>query len=246
MYLKKLEKREKAIEQLKSISYDSNEYEGLIAQLLKLEQAQERQKETAKKVQEEREVAVSHNSKVEQLIKNREVAEKKLQELQDKDPTSTIETLKLLLEICDRVIVGKQIPKRLEILERFINIELANFTSQYTVKLDMQKDKIKPKVLKKDKIYPIENVSTGEKARINISLIFAIRNILTRLDKQVYNINLLYIDELLGVLDFAGKHLLIDTLKTYDLNIFIVSHDYTFPGIELLNLVKENNKTNVE
>ena len=109
----------------------------------------------------------------------------------------------------------------------------------------MHNNKIKPSIVKGSKVYPVENVSTGEKARINVSLIFAIRNILTRLHKEVYNINFLYVDELLGVLDFSGKHLLLETLRTYDLNIFLVSHDYNFPDVETLNLVKSNNKTKV-
>ena len=110
----------------------------------------------------------------------------------------------------------------------------------------MDKNKIKPNIIKENKVYPVENLSTGEQTRINISLIFAIRNILTRLRKELYNINLLYVDEILGVLDFSGKHLLLETLKSYNLNIFLVSHDYTFPNVELLNLEKKNNKTRVK
>ena len=73
--------------------------------------------------------------------------------------STTLENLKILLEICDKIIVSKQIPKRLEILERFINIELSNFTSQYTIKLEMVKDKIKPSIIKEGKIY--QNYKTG-------------------------------------------------------------------------------------
>ncbi len=244
-YQEKVTERKLLKDKLNGMVYDEQEYSALVAQVLKLEQAQERQSNLAKEAQEQREEAIAHNSKVKVDSASKKEAQEKLIDLekQDTELTSTITDLKLLIEICDKVIIGKQIPKRLEILERFINIELANFTSQYTVKLEMINNKIKPSVIKEGKTYPVENISTGEKARINISLIFAIRNILTRLRKEVYNINLLYVDEILGVLDFSGKHLLMETLLKYNLNIFLVSHDYTFPDIELLTLLKDNNKT---
>ena len=244
-YLDKQKDREQLKGTLEGMVYNEAEYTGLVAQLLKLEQAQTRQNTQVKEAQAQRETAIAHNSKISRDVVAKKEAQEKLIELekQSEKLENMITKLQLLIEICDKVIVGKQIPKRLEILERFINIELANFTSQYNVKLEMQNNKIKPSLIKHNQVYPITSASTGEKARINLSLIFAIRNILTRLNKEVYNINLLYVDEILGVLDFSGKHLLLKTLKMYDLNIFLVSHDYTFPDVQILNLVKTDNKT---
>ena len=244
-YQEKVKERKEIKDKLLNVSYSAEEFDGLLAQQLKIKQAQEAQSNKLKEVQAQRETAITHNTKIDLDTIAKKIAQGNLEELAQQNPDVLITNIKVLIEICDKVILNKQIPKRLEVLERFINIELVNFTSQYQVKLDMDKNKIKPSVIKNSKVYPVENISTGEKARINISLIFAIRNILTRLNKEVYNINLLYVDELLGVLDFSGKHLLLETLKTYNLNIFLVSHDYTFPDIELLNLVKKDNKTKV-
>jgi len=245
-YQSKLETRREQKDKLNGLVYDEREYNNLIVQVQKIEQAQEIQVQRAKEVQEKREYAIAHNERVKQNIKQKEEAESKLETLAQDDKGAEITKLKLLIEICEKVIVNKQIPKRLSILERFINMELANFTSQYKVSLTMEKNKIKPSIIKNKKVYPIENTSRGERARLNVSLIFAIRNILVQLQKEIYNINLLYIDELTSTLDFSGKHLLLDALKAYKLNKFLVSHDYVFPNVELLNLIKKDNKTVVE
>ena len=248
--LKKLkEQKEKARvyndvkSKLTDVKFSGAELTEATAQLEKIQEKQEKEQERLKKQKEERDKIIKHNSKVAQKT---DLETKLAQAQEELNAQELLHTkITLLLNICETVIVGKQIPKRLEILEKFINIELANFTSQFTVKLEMD-SKIKPKVLKNKKVYPFENLSTGEKLRINISLIFAIRTILQKLGKEVYNINLLYIDEVLGVLDFAGKHLLLESLQRYNLNIFLVSHDFIFPDVQLLQLVKKGNKTNVQ
>ena len=131
-YLRKQEERRELKDKLHSMSYDESEYNGLLAQQAKLEQAQDQQSLELKEAQAQREKAIANNTKVDYDTATKIEAEAKVwalaQEQQYAEETTT--NIKLLIEICDKVIVGKQIPKRLEILERFINVELANFTSQ--------------------------------------------------------------------------------------------------------------------
>ena len=158
----------------------------------------------------------------------------------------SVQILLTLEEVCNKVIVAKQIPNRLKILESFINEELANYTSQYSVKLSMKNDKIIKEITKEGKTYPIENLSSGEKTRLNIALLFAVRHILLALQKDIYNINLVFFDEVFGTLDVSGRNILVETIKEYGLNQFIVSHSYINPEYPVLELVRKNNKTRIK
>ena len=59
--------------------------------------------------------------------------------------------------------------------------------------------------------------------------------------------NLLFLDEITGVLDDAGKEKLIDILQEEDnMNVFLISHDFTHPLIEKVSIIKENNISYLE
>jgi DNA repair exonuclease SbcCD ATPase subunit len=107
----------------------------------------------------------------------------------------------------------------------------------------MDDSKIKPKVIKFGKEYPYKNCSQGERGRINLALLLAIRNILQVLGKSVTN--LLFIDELLNIIDAGGKKIIVNTLSELDLNSFIICHDFTF-DVAQLELVKKDNMTYVQ
>jgi DNA repair exonuclease SbcCD ATPase subunit len=213
-------------------------------EIIQLRELDKKQNEEYEKVKQEREKAISHNAHLDAEKKNKENAKVELAQLEEKEKASKalLQDLELLLEICDKVIIEKQIPKRLELLEKLINIELSNFTSQYKIKLDMN-EKIKPKIVKNGKEYPYENCSQGERGRINLALLFAIRCILEKIDKPVPNF--LFIDELLNIIDTGGKELIVTTLQTLDITSMIVCHDYEF-DIPQLVLIKKENKTNVQ
>jgi len=57
----------------------------------------------------------------------------------------------------------------------------------------------------------------------------------------------LFLDEITGVLDDAGKEKLIDILQEEDnMNVFLISHDFTHPLIEKVSIIKENNISYIE
>ena len=60
------------------------------------------------------------------------------------------------------------------------------------------------------------------------------------------SINLLFLDEISGTLDEPGKEKLIETLRQEQhLNVFLISHDFTHPLIEKVELKKENKITRI-
>jgi len=58
--------------------------------------------------------------------------------------------------------------------------------------------------------------------------------------------NLLFLDEIIGVIDSDGKEKLTEILLNENLNTFIVSHDWNHPLIPRLNIVKEHNVSRIE
>ena len=72
-----------------------------------------------------------------------------------------------------------------------------------------------------------------------------IRSLLSKIGGNY--INLLFLDEITGVLDDAGKEKLIDILQEENnLNVFLISHDFTHPLIEKISIIKENNVSYIE
>ena len=68
----------------------------------------------------------------------------------------------------------------------------------------------------------------------------AIRSLLSKLGGS--SINLLFLDEITGVLDDEGKEKLVEVLqKEHDLNVFLISHDFTHPLIDKISIVKNIN-----
>jgi DNA repair exonuclease SbcCD ATPase subunit len=88
-------------------------------------------------------------------------------------------------------------------------------------------------------------VSGGEFSRIQTAILLSIRSLLSKIGGNY--INLLFLDEITGVLDDAGKEKLIDILQEENnLNVFLISHDFTHPLIEKISIIKENNVSYIE
>ena len=59
--------------------------------------------------------------------------------------------------------------------------------------------------------------------------------------------NLLFLDEITGVLDDEGKEKLIEVLqRENNLNVFLISHDFTHPLIDKISIVKEDNISSIQ
>jgi DNA repair exonuclease SbcCD ATPase subunit len=90
----------------------------------------------------------------------------------------------------------------------------------------------------------ISNLSSGERARVNLATILSIRSILSSLTNT--KINLLFLDEVIGVIDAEGKEKLSEILLQESLNTFIVSHDWSHPLIPRINIIKEKHISRIE
>ena len=134
---------------------------------------------------------------------------------------------------------------KLENLTKELEVSINHYLSllsdgQFQVEFKLDKEKLNISVINNGIATPIETVSGGEFSRIQTSILLAIRSLLSKLGGS--SINLLFLDEITGVLDDEGKDKLIEVLQSEpNLNVFLISHDFTHPLIDKISIVKEDN-----
>lgn len=88
-------------------------------------------------------------------------------------------------------------------------------------------------------------LSMGEKARVNIAALLAIRKLMQALSNS--RTNLLILDETIENLDIEGKEKLVEVLLNEScLNTIIMSHSFSHPLIDKVNIHKNNNISSIE
>ena len=124
-------------------------------------------------------------------------------------------------------------------LELQINSYLQELSSgKFQIVFILQDEKLNIEILDEGVAVGIEEVSAGELAKINTSTLLAIRKLMSAISST--KLNILFLDEVMGVLDDEGKEKLIEVLlNEKDLNTFLVSHEYSHPLIPKINIVKE-------
>ena len=131
-------------------------------------------------------------------------------------------------------------------LEDTINRYLSELSDgKFQIIFRLEGEKLNIIVVNDGKESPVETVSGGEFSRIQTAILLSIRSLLSKIGGNY--INLLFLDEITGVLDDAGKEKLIDILQEEDnMNVFLISHDFTHPLIEKVSIIKENNISYIE
>ena len=59
-------------------------------------------------------------------------------------------------------------------------------------------------------------------------------------------LNILFLDEVIAVLDDAGREKLVEVLLNEDLNTYIVSHGWTHPLLDKKEVIKQENISRLE
>jgi len=73
----------------------------------------------------------------------------------------------------------------------------------------------------------------------------AIRKLMSSISKS--RLNILFLDEVINVLDEAGREKLVEVLlQEEELNTYIVSHGWTHPLLEKIEIVKNGNISELE
>ena len=88
-------------------------------------------------------------------------------------------------------------------------------------------------------------MSSGELTRVNTATLVAIRKLMSSISKS--RINVLFLDEVINVLDEQGREKLVEVLLQEEgLNTYIVSHGWTHPLLEKIEVIKEDNISRLE
>ena len=130
-------------------------------------------------------------------------------------------------------------------LEELANTYLAELSDgRFTLEFVVSNDKLNVQVEDDGKIVDILALSSGELARVNTATLIAIRKLMSSISKS--RLNILFLDEVIAVLDDAGREKLVEVLLNEDLNTYIVSHGWTHPLLDKKEVVKEENISRLE
>jgi DNA repair exonuclease SbcCD ATPase subunit len=123
---------------------------------------------------------------------------------------------------------------------------LAEFSDgRFSINFVVENDKLNVEVSDNGNIIDILALSSGELARVNIATLVAIRKLMTSISRS--QINVLFLDEVNQALDEAGKEKVVEILlKEENLNTYLVSHGWTHPLLEKIEIVKTENISSLE
>ena len=130
-------------------------------------------------------------------------------------------------------------------LEELANEYLAELSDgRFTLEFVVSNDKLNVEITDAGNIIDILALSSGELARVNTASLLAIRRLMSSISKS--KINILFLDEVISVLDDAGKERLVEVLLREDLNTYLVSHGWSHPLLEKIEVVKDGNISRLE
>jgi DNA repair exonuclease SbcCD ATPase subunit len=162
--------------------------------------------------------------------------------------TSELSDLQVLVKAFSTTgLVAYKIECLVKDLEELTNTYLADMAGgrfQLSFQINSS-DKLNVVITDNGQNIDIAALSSGERARVNVSTLLAIRKLMQALSNS--RTNLLILDETVEHLDVEGKEKLIEVLLAEDsLNTFLISHGFSHPLLEKLNVVKEHNVSRIE
>ena len=214
-----------------------------------LEQQVKSQAEIKQKAIDHNQQVGIHNAKVDALIEQKESFSSRQHTIKNdiinlSNKVANLNVLKKAFSTSG--IVAFKLENLTKELELAINRYLASLSDgQFQVSFKLDKEKLNIIVSNNGVDTPIETVSGGEFSRIQTAILLAIRSLLAKLGGS--SVNLLFLDEITGVLDDEGKEKLIEVLREEDnLNVFLISHDFTHPLIDKVSIIKQNNISSIQ
>jgi DNA repair exonuclease SbcCD ATPase subunit len=213
-------------------------------------------KETIQTVRADIKKAIAHNEKATAFNTKIDVILEQTADFEEKlrVKTSELDELVGLVAIVDILkksfstngLIAYKIESLVKDLEDEINKYLAELSAgRFQLNFNLKGEKLNIQIIDEGRTVEIEALSSGEFGRVNTATLLGIRKVMNILSKS--KLNLLILDEVMGVLDDMGKEKLIEILlEETEINTFIVSHEYTHPLLNKINITKENNISRLE
>jgi len=193
--------------------------------------------------------ALKHNSKINVYLEQNEKFSEELKEAREQlvfltDKYKNLEVLKKAFST--NGLIAYKLENLVKDLEVHTNEYLAELSDgRFTIEFSISSDKLNVIVTDEGKEISISAPSSGEMARINISTLLAIRKLMSSISKNT--INVLFLDEVISVLDDYGRERLVEVLLQEEgLNTFLVSHSWTHPLVDKLKIKKRDGVSWIE
>ena len=205
-------------------------------------------KKELERIAKENEKRTRNNTKIEIIqaqtdgfIQKLNTAKEVLEEQKELD--SNLEILKKAFST--NGLLAYKIENLVKELEALTNTYLAELSDgRFTLEFIVSNDKLNVQITDNENIVDILALSSGELARVNTATLIAIRKLMSSISKS--RINILFLDEVINVLDDSGREKMVEVLLQEDLNTYVVSHGWTHPLLEKVEVVKEGNVSKLE
>lgn len=200
------------------------------------------------RVRKHNETVNKHNSRIQVVLEQAETFKQQLEILskdlaEQQDFLADLELLKK--SFSTNGLLAYKIENLVKDLESLTNDYLSELSDgRFTIDFSVVSDKLNVNITDNGKAINIAALSSGELARVNTSTLLALRKLMNSISKS--KINVLFLDEVISVLDEQGKEKLVEVLLEEDLNTYIVSHSWTHPLLAKLEVIKEDNISRIE
>ena len=190
-----------------------------------------------------------HNTRIGIIVEQQDDFESQLNSLvtdleKIEDKLSSVEILKKAFST--NGLLAYKIENLVKDLEELTNEYLAELSDgRFSLEFVVLNDKLNVNIEDNGKAVDILSLSAGELARVNTATLLAIRKLMSSISKS--QINILFLDEVTNVLDELGKERLVEILlREENLNTYIVSHGWTHPLLEKIEVIKEDEMSRLD
>jgi DNA repair exonuclease SbcCD ATPase subunit len=190
-----------------------------------------------------------HNTRIQVILEQTREFEKELEGvkkslLKQEKVFNNLEVLKR--SFSTNGLVAYKLENLVKELEDLANEYLAELSDgRFNINFVVANDKFNVDLSDNGNSVDILALSSGELARVNTATLVAIRKLMSSISKS--RINVLFLDEVINVLDEMGREKLVEVLLAEEgLNTYIVSHGWTHPLLEKIEVIKENDISRLE
>ena len=205
-------------------------------------------KERMVRISQENERITKRNTRIQVILEQTEEFEQELfelNELLDLEAATAGHLEVLKKAFSTNGLLAYKIENLVKELEELTNHYLAELSDgRFTLEFVVSNDKLNVQITDNGNIVDILALSSGELARVNTATLIAIRKLMSSISKS--QINILFLDEVIAVLDDAGREKLVEVLLEEDLNTYVVSHGWTHPLLDKVEVVKSGNVSKLE
>ena len=193
-------------------------------------------------------VAERHNTRLDIIQEQTESFELELEEIVA--ALGKVEETAAHLEILKKAfstngLLAYKIENLVKDLEQLTNEYLAELSDgRFSLEFVVTNDKLNVEITDNSNVVDILALSSGELARVNTATLLAIRKLMSSISSS--QINTLFLDEVIAVLDDQGREKLVEILLEETLNTYIVSHGWTHPLLAKIEVIKEDNISRLE